>query len=103
MGFLGILDREALVEYLQKIGYELQKCGGYVRRKIEGTILDNTSTVQNHVCTYIEETDYATTRRRLQQDCLQLRGCKKNRILFWPIYQNTWIAPLSISEKLPTI
>ena len=48
--FSGTLDREALVETLHSLGFEDQNIPG----EREGTILDNTNSVGEHVCTWVQ-------------------------------------------------
>ena len=49
--FSGTLDRERLVHLLLEMGYEMQGYGG----ERGGTILDNTASVGEHVCTWVAD------------------------------------------------
>ena len=57
--FSGMVDRNALVSHLRANGFEMQGSG---RHSDKGTILDNTSSVGDHVCTWIH-TDMGHTAR----------------------------------------
>ena len=58
----GMVDRNALVSHLLVNGFERQASG---RRSDKGTILDNTSSVGNHVCTWLHEARGYTARTKI--------------------------------------
>ena len=62
--FSGTLDREKLVDFLvEEQDFRLQ--GDYTIEEDQPTILDNTDSVGNHVCTWISKVDGYTTRTKI--------------------------------------
>ena len=65
--FSGVLDRKTLVQYLcNEIGF--REHGGLFDAMCDedqSTILDNTSSVGNHVCTWVQSTPGGTTRTKI--------------------------------------
>ena len=60
--FSGMVDRNALVAHLLANGFETQGSGS---RLDKGIILDNTSSVGDHVCTWMHEARGHTVRRKI--------------------------------------
>ena len=60
--FSGVVDRKALVGDLQANGFEIQGSGILPGK---GTILDNTSSVGDHVCTWLHEARGHTARTKI--------------------------------------
>ena len=60
--FSGMVDRNALVSHLLANGFERQGSGS---RSDKGTILDNTSSVGDHVCTWLHEARGHTVRTKI--------------------------------------
>ena len=60
--FSGVVDRKALLAHLQANGFEIQGSGILSSK---GTILDNTSSVGDHVCTWLHEARGKTARTKI--------------------------------------
>ena len=63
--FSGTMDREKLVEHLQSVGCVEQGTFGDALDSMEATILDNTKSVGEHVCTWIHTYKGHTIREKL--------------------------------------
>ena len=63
--FSGTMDRKKIVQHLEEQGFVEQGDFGEAIESRRGTILDNTKSVGNHVCTWVHEYEGHTIRQKL--------------------------------------
>ena len=76
--FFGVVDRKTLVAHLLANGFEMQGSGS---RSDKGTILDNTSSVGDHVCPWLHEARGHTARTKIYNKVVSAR-CKHDRLRY---------------------